>query len=162
MADFVIPQFIFYIFISFVILIMAYAAVISFIFFSRWWQDIIIFLDAQNRFSLKYANVGKSEEINHNDGKYITKSVEPVPLNKSGRALFIYSENNPEPMILKHKSAATMDSKTIMSIVNNKLIQMLMSLQSSFMTLQYMITICSVISAVAGVFVALKVYGIIK
>ena len=130
-------------------------------YFSKWFKDIIIFVDKQDRWALKYVNAKGLDEIHHDEATYFVKGAKP-PLSSGGKALFIFSEGNPNPKSLAHSEAKDIDGKTIMSIVNNKIMQVLMSLQGGFMSMQYITVIASCISALASVLVALKMFGVIK
>ncbi len=152
---------IFYLFVFTSFLLLVGCVVLAWLYFSKWFKDVAIFTDAQNRWSLKYIDATGVDEIEYDGGTYITKGVTP-PLNKGGKALFKFSVGNPKPESLTFRKSEEIDSKTISSVINNKLVQVLMSLQSSFMSLQYIMLICTIISAVASVLVALKMFGIIK
>lgn len=154
---------IFYLFVFVAFLMTVYAIMISWIYFSRWFKDAFLFIDAQNRWEIIYANPKNADEMEHNGSEYMLKAENfKPPLNKSGKALYKFSADNPQPESLSHTPAKEVSGKTIMAIVNNKLVQILMSLQSTFMNLQYIMLICSIISAIASALVALKIFGIIK
>jgi hypothetical protein len=152
---------IFYLFLFTCFLVVGYAAVISWIYFSKWFKDVALFTDAQNRWSLHYFNSKGLDDIEYDEGTYLLKGI-TAPLNKDGKALYKFSTGNPKPESLTHIPAKDIDSKTISSVINNKLVQLLMSLQSGFMTLQYIMLICTVISAIASALTALKIFGVIK
>lgn len=154
--------FVFYLFSSFIFLLMCYSAVMTIIYFWRNFKDVVIFTDSQNRWDIKYINTKGLDEINYKGGTYILNGHFTAPLNKSGKALFKFSENNPEPESLTHTPAKEIDSKTIMAIINNKLVQLLMSLQSNFMNLQYIMLLASCVSAIASILSVLKLFGVIK
>jgi hypothetical protein len=161
MTPIVIHPIIFYLFIFTAFLLLVGCVVLAWLYFSKWFKDVAIFTDAQGRWDLKYIDATGVDEIEYNDGTYITKGATP-PLNKSGKALFKFSVGNPKPESLTFQKSGEIDSKTISSVINNKLVQILMSLQSSFVTLQYIMLVCTVVSAIASVLTALKMFGIIK
>jgi len=153
---------IFYLFVFTAFMLLAYGVVISWFYFSKWFKDVILFVDKQNRWKFVYADTTGKEQVEYADGVYMLNRDKSPPLNKSGKALFKFSVGNPQPESITHIETKEIDSKTIMSIINNKLVQILMSLQSGFMTVQYIAVICAIVSAIASTLTALKVFGIIK
>lgn len=151
----------FYFFIVMLFFVFTYAVMISWFYFSKWFKDVVLFIDAQNRWNLMYFKSRDADEIEYLGGSYVTKGISP-PLSKGGKALYMFSVGNPKPIQVLHKDAEQISSQTISSIINNKLVQVLMSLQSSFMNLQYIMLGASVVSAICSVFIILKVYGVIK
>ena len=162
MTPIAIHPIIFYLFVFCMLMIFAYSIAISWMHFSKSFKDVVLFIDAQNRWDLRYVNLKGTEEIAYQGGTYVVKGNFVPPLNKSGKALFKFSVNNPQPETLAHSPAKEIDSKTIMSIINNKLVQILMSLQSSFVAMQWIMLIASCVGAIASSLVALKAFGVIK
>lgn len=122
MTDVSIPIWLFWSFITFFMLVLA-----GWVWtFAYYWlksnQDKIIFIDKNNRWSDYSVNLKGMKEIKVGTKSYILSDNASLP-NVKGKILYIFSENNPMPLKIEHKKAEWLDSDTLMSVINNEIVQ---------------------------------------
>lgn len=132
-----------------------------YIYFRRYLKDVIMFIDKNNRWSLIYMKIKGLTEIKI--GKRIYELVENCGLlNHKGKAFYVFAENKPQPMKLNYNTSKWLDSESLMSIINNKLVRMIVkptdSVKDMFMLLG---AIGGLVAGVAAVVILLIQLGVI-
>lgn len=138
---------------------------IIFYFIVRWYKmskfDSIIFIDRSNRWNLIRDKIGNSSTYNHDNKKYFV-SEDTALLNKKGRSLYIFSEGKPQGFKIAYNKSQWLTSESMMSIINNKMIQKLVQTQDAmFDKLVLFGAIGGMLAGVASVLILLKQFGVI-
>jgi LPS O-antigen subunit length determinant protein (WzzB/FepE family) len=89
-------------------------------------NDILIFIDKTNRWEMVFDSVKNKDKYTKGKGTYVLQE-ESGLLNIKGKALYLFSENNPQPLKLKYNKAEWLDAKSLMATINNELIQMMVN-----------------------------------
>lgn len=125
------------------------------------WTDKLIFIDKSKRWWMLEKNIKQEEVINIDKMAYSTHK-DAALLNRKGKALFIFSVNNPLPMKLDWKSSEWLSSETLMNTINNELIKKLVQLESKIKDLFLLLgAIGGIIAGIASVIILLRTYGAI-
>lgn len=123
-------------------------------------KDTIILIDKSNRWKEIKDNVGGLTSYTHEEKKYLLADNCSL-LNKKGKSLFIFSENKPAPLKLSYNESKWLTSESMMSILNNDLIQKLVSTTNDFKDGLIMFgAIGGMIAGIASVVVMLKQFGV--
>jgi hypothetical protein len=123
-------------------------------------KDTLIFIDKSNRWSIVKDNVRGMTSYSHLQKKYLLADNCSL-LNKKGKSLFIFSENKPAPLKLRYNASTWLTSESIMSILNNDLIQKLVKTSDSFKDSLIMFgAIGGFIAGIASVVILLKQFGV--
>ena len=87
---------------------------------------------------------------------------ESALLSDKGKALLIYSDNNPMPLKIKYNTAEWLSSETLMETINNELIKLMVQLQDKIKDIFLIIgAIGGLIAGIASVIILLRTYGAI-
>lgn len=123
-------------------------------------KDTIIFIDKSNRWVEIKENVRGMNSYTHLNKKYLLADNCSL-LNKKGKSLFIFSENKPAPMKLSYNESTWLTSESIMSILNNDLIQKLVktsdALRDGFILFG---AVGGMIAGIASIVILLKQFGV--
>lgn len=106
----------------FILLILGFALFLIWIIWKQKKQDKILIIDKNNRWSLTSTQLWGRDSIEINKKKYMLTEEGGI-LNRRGNALYIFGENKSLPIILKHDKIQFLTSETLMKIINNKVIQ---------------------------------------
>ncbi len=123
-------------------------------------KDTLIFIDKSNRWSMVKDKISGLNSYTHNQKKYMLADNCSL-LNKKGKSLFIFSENKPVPLKLSYNDNKWLTSESIMSILNNDLIQKLVKTSDSFKDgLILLGAIGGFIAGIASIVILLKQFGV--
>lgn len=123
-------------------------------------KDTLIFIDKSNRFNIVKDNVRGMTSYTYLEKKYLLAD-DCSLLNKKGKSLFVFSENKPAPMKLTYNNSKWLTSESIMSILNNDLIQKLVKTSDSLKDgLILFGAIGGLIAGIASVVILLKQFGV--
>ena len=123
-------------------------------------KDVLVFIDKSNRFNLVYDSVRGINSYTYNEKKYLLAD-DCSLLNNKGKSLFVFSENKPAPLKLTYNKSAWLTSESIMSILNNDLIQKLVRTTDAFKdSLILFGAIGGMIAGISSVVILLKVFGV--
>lgn len=123
-------------------------------------RDTLIFIDKSNRWEVVKDKIRGLTSYTHNQKKYLLADNCSL-LNKKGKSLFIFSENKPAPMKISYNESKWLTSESIMSILNNTLIQKLVktsdSLKDNFILIG---AVGGMIAGIASIVILLKQFGV--
>ena len=123
-------------------------------------KDTLIFIDKSNRFNIVKDDVRGMNSYTYNEKKYMLADNCSL-LNKKGKSLFVFSENKPAPLKLSYNESTWLTSESLMSILNNDLIQKLVKTSDSFKDGLIMFgAIGGLIAGTASVVILLKQFGV--
>ncbi len=122
--------------------------------------DVMIFIDKSNRWSMVRAKLSELSSYEHKDKKYLLADDSSL-VNEKGKSLFVFSENKPAPMKLEYNDSKWLSSESIMSIINNDLIQKLVQTSNSLKdSLILFGAIGGMIAGIASVIIMLRQFGV--
>lgn len=123
-------------------------------------KDTLIFIDKSNRWNEIKDNVRGMTSYTYLQKKYMLADNCSL-LNKKGKSLFIFSENKPAPLKLGYNESKWLTSESIMSILNNDLIQKLVKTSDAFKdSLILFGAIGGLIAGIASIVILLKQFGV--
>lgn len=123
-------------------------------------KDVVIFIDKSNRWKMLYDSVAGKTEFSYKEKKYLLADNCSL-LNHKGKSLFIFSENKPAPLKLEYNKSTWLTSESIMSILNNDLIQKLVRTSDAFKdTLILFGAIGGMIAGISSIVIMLKQFGV--
>lgn len=123
-------------------------------------RDTLIFIDKSNRWDIVKDKIRGLTSYTYRQKKYLLADNCSL-LNKKGKSLFVFSENKPAPMKLGYNESKWLTSESIMSILNNDLIQKLVKTSDSFKdSLILFGAIGGMIAGIASVVIMLKQFGV--
>ncbi len=124
-------------------------------------KDMIIFIDKSNRWSAVYDSVAGKTSYTHLQKKYLLAD-DCSMLNNKGKSLFVFSENKPAPLKLGYNESKWLTSESLMSILNNDLIQKLVRTTDSLKDGLIMFgAIGGLIAGISSIVIMLKQFGVI-
>ncbi len=131
----------------------------------RWWKslkfDYLIFIDKANRWKIVRDILGSSSIYTKDNRKYVI-SDDTGLLNKKGRSLYIFSEGKPQGLKFGYNTSSWLSSDSLMSVINNKLIQKLVQTSDAFSDKLILFgAIGGMIAGIASVLILLKQFGVI-
>ena len=131
----------------------------------KWWQtkiaDYMIFIDKSNRWSMVRDTLKDTDTYSFKNKKYFLTN-ESGLLTSRGKALYVFSENKPQPMKLEYNNAKWLTSDSMMSIINNKLIQKLVRTEDPFFDKLILFgAIGGLIAGMASILILLKQFGVL-
>lgn len=146
----------------------AFLALIGFILFmyfitlSREKKDMVIIIDNADRWALHYEKLKDMDKLKLGDEVYFLGD-KNAKLSAKGRALYIFSKGKPAPLHISYNKAEWLDSKSLMSAINNELIKMMVKPAESFKD-QLMLfgALGGILAGIASVLILLKQFGVIK
>lgn len=123
--------------------------------------DMAIFIDKSNRWSSLSRNLYGADKLKHKEREYLLAE-DCGLINKKGKALYVFSENKPAPLKLRYNDSRWLSSESIMSILNNDLIQKLVRPTNALAdSLMLFGSIGGVIAGIASVLILLKQFGVL-
>lgn len=143
----------------FLALLLAFAYMF-FWFFRKDHTDKVMIIDESNRWRIVSQNLRGDK---FQDGKLTYNLVDKAGiLNRKGKKLFIFSQNNPVPLSLEYKKASWLDSKTLYSTINNSLISQMATPSNPTRDIVIMLgAIMSMVSAVMVAVILARQFGMI-
>lgn len=158
MKPIVIHPIIFYLFLFMMFTIFCAFLWFVWAFIKRYVRDTLIFLEKTNRWKIIYDKIGSNPFYTYKNKKYVTN--EGI-LNRKGRALFVFSEGKPNPMEVKYNNTKWLSSDSLMSIINNKLVQQLVKTSDDFKDKLIMFgAIGGILACIASILILLKTFGV--
>ena len=149
----------FYFFLGFAVLMSGLAVYFLYLIISNIIKDTIIFIDQSDRWYMIKDKIGNSALYTYNNKKY---ALGEAILNRRGKALYIFSVNKPSPMSISYNKAKWLSSESLMSVINNKLVQQLVKTTDSLKdSLLLFGAIGGMIAGIASVIILLKTFGVI-
>ena len=130
-----------------------------------WWKekklDVLLFIDKSNRWSMVRDKLTGMSSYSYRQKKYMLADNASI-LNSKGKSLFVFSENKPAPLVLKYNESKWLSSDSIMSILNNDLIQKLVKTGDSIKDgLILFGAIGGMIAGIASIVIMLKQFGVL-
>jgi hypothetical protein len=124
--------------------------------------DYVLIIDKNNKFKIHRINLEGKTDVTV-DKKTYNLHADCGMVNRKGKSLWVFSENKPNPLMIKYDKFQWLSSESIMNLINNKYIQQLMKADGERFKDMLLIygAIAGLIGGICSVFVALKVYGII-
>lgn len=160
MVNYAISSKILWFIIIFIFSLLIFIAFLIYKYYSFFLKDIMIIIDKNNRWRLIYTKfTGDKKEI---DNKVYFLTENHGILNRKGKALFIFSENRPNPLQLGYNSAKWLTGESLMGIINNKLAQQIVKPKDNFKDILYLYgSIGGLIAGLASVIILLIQLGVI-
>lgn len=125
-------------------------------------KDILLFIDNTDRWSLIYDNVKGKDKYSYKKKSYFLLE-NKGKLNKKGKALYMFKENNPKPIEFKTGNTLGLSSESTMAIINNEIIKKLVQLTDKITEKLILYgSIGGIIAGIASVLILLKTFGILK
>lgn len=157
-----VPAWVIWIFLSFVFLLLGIIVFLIWKYINQFISDKILFVDKNDRWSIYNVRLkGKTKIILHNKTYYLNP--EGGILNHRGKALYVFSISNPIPLRLRFKESEWLDSESLTGVINNKMVQKILTPQDSFIdTLLLIGAIGGIIAGISGVIILLMQLGVIK
>ena len=150
---------IFYMMIGFLVMMSGMAIYCLWLVIKNIILDTIIFIDQSDRWTLIKDKIGNTPIYTHNNKKYV---IGEAILNRKGKALYVFSVNKPNPMAISYNQAKWLDSGSLMSVINNKLVQQLVKTTDALKdSLVLYGAIGGMIAGMASVVVLLKVFEVL-
>lgn len=161
MKNFLIPEWIVFSFISFLLVcFIAICGLILWLLRVLKGTDKVIILDGEKGAILRHTNI-KGESWKDGNKLY-NADYEACKYLKNGKKLYIWNYNKPQPLMIHANKIDWMNSDTIMSTINNEIIKFILKVQASAEMMMQIIMISSIISAISGIMMFLKIFGILK
>lgn len=163
MQSYAVPAFLVYLTMFFILICLGTAIFFILRYISILKKDVIIFLDKNNRFNIKYGNVSGDSIKDGKKTYYINRDGSPI--NRKGKGLFIFSENRPEPLSIRYnKKSEWADSETLMSMINNDMAKVAFQLdQLKKNSMLELLSMISGLIAGAGVILLILVeFGVVN
>ncbi len=129
-------------------------------YFNQFKMDTIILIDKSNRWSMIKEYLSELSKFKHKGKEYLLAEDSSL-VNKKGKALFVFSENKPAPLKLEYNHSKWLTSESIMSILNNDLIQKLVRTTGSLADQLILYgAIGGMIAGISSVVILLKVFEV--
>lgn len=161
MNPIILNPFLFYFFIAVMLFLSAIALFFAKEYCKQFTHDLIIFLDKSNRWFFVREKLLGINKYKHHGKEYLLMENCGV-VNTKGKALYMFSENKPQPMKLEYNNSKWVTSDSMMSILNNELIQKLVNPSNSLKdSLILFGAIGGIIAGIASVLIMLKQFGVI-
>jgi hypothetical protein len=123
--------------------------------------DMVIFFDSSGRWTRKFLKI--SSEVLHFRGKDYFVTDKSAKLSIFGKKLLLYTENKPQPLILKSNMQEWVSSEAVQGIINNEHLKLITTPKNTARDIMIIIgMVAACVAAVAGIIVALKLFGVIK
>ena len=157
-----VPSFFIYFALFIFVMMICLLLMIFFKFIKLTSTDKLIFIDKANRWNMLHVNLKNLDDYSYKNSMYFLTDKGSMT-NKKGKALYVFSEGKPEPMVISYNKNEWVTSESLMAIINNKLIQKLVQTSDSFKdTLLLWGSIGGIMAGIASVLILLKQFGIIK
>ena len=161
MKPVILHPFMFWLMIFYMVLFSAGFIWVGWILVRKYFYDTLIFIDKSNRWKLIRDRLLDSSTYIHNKKEYLLPDDSSI-LSSQGRSLFIFSEGKPNPLKIGYNKAAWVSSDSMMSIINNKLIQKLVQLSDKFRDNFLLIgAVGGMIAGISSIVILLKTFGVI-
>lgn len=147
MNSYAVPLWLIIFFLSFQLLLLTIITYFTMDWLKKFFSDKIMILDKTNRWKMHYKNTYGAESINIGKKKYFLKGT--PPLNKLGRAFFVFSENKPMPLELNYNKAGWLSAETLKDVINNKIVQQIVK------PTERIVEILLILGAIGGVIAGL-------
>lgn len=150
---------IFYLFLFILVLFMGGFTWVLWLYLKLLFMDCIIFIDKSNRWLMIRDKLKDSSTYSYGGKKYI---IGEGILNKRGKALHIFSENKPNALDIKYNTAKWLSSESLMSVINNKLIQQLVRTSDTFTDKLILFgALGGILAGISSAIILLKQFGVI-
>lgn len=128
MTPVILHPFVFYFLLGGELLFMGTACYFCILWAKRYWSDAVLMVDKSNRWEIIYTSLKDKVSYFHLNKSYpLVKSL----LNRRGKALFVFSEDNPAGMDISYNKGKWLDAESLKTAVNNDLIKKLIKPSSS-------------------------------
>lgn len=138
------------------------------LFVYMWWQykkafdqDFAVMIEKPNRYCLVKLAKGIKNKFTWEGGTYFLTHGSGL-MTRKGKILRIFSRGKPNPLKISFDENEWLDSESVRPAINNAIIQKLIKTEDSIKDMMfYVVVICCIVSSVASVAVALKIFGVI-
>jgi len=162
MANYAIPAWLAWSTLVFMFMLMSVIVYLLWTVIKRMFMDVIIFLDKNSRWRMKWCFLKGQTRYKDGEKTYYLHEKAGL-LSSGGKALYIFSENKPEPLMISFNKTSWLDSKSLTGIINNKLVQQIISPQDAFKDMLILIGACgAIVAGLASVIHLLIVTGVIQ
>lgn len=161
-VTYAIPDFLLWLTLGFIFILLLAIMFFIWLWLKPRFFDRIIFIDKNDRWIEHLTNIQDKNSFNYNDKKYLLTDDVKL-LNRSGKALVIYSEGKPTALKLTHNKADWLSSDSIMGILNNELVKQIVKPQDAVKDLIILLgAIGGMIAGLAAVLLLLIQAGVIN
>ena len=124
MVNVSIPIWLFWTMLGALLLLFLACGFIWYYFWSKDKTDKVIMFDKNMRWSILPTNTKTQDFLEQNKKSYFFKE-DLGFLNKNGKSLYIFSENNSAPLKIQNYKSEWLSPETLKGVINNKLVQMM-------------------------------------
>ena len=161
MANVAIPIWIFWFIMFYALALKGIIAWLIIKYIKRYNTDLMLMIDKNNRWTLINQNFSGKTETKVKDKAYFLQEKCGL-VNKRGKALYVFAQNKPQPLQLDYNKSKWLDSKSLMAIINNKLVQMIVKPKENVRDILILLgAIGGLVAGVASVVNLLKTTGVI-
>ncbi len=148
--------------IVFIFLLLGGGGYFIFSLIKKFYTDIVIMIDKNNRWRIFYQKIKGRSSL-----KMGTKSYMFLPdaglLNYKGKALYVFSEDKPEPMAIGYKKVSWLDASSLSGVINNKLVQQIIKPVDKFVDMLIILgAIGGILAGLASILILLIQTGVIS
>lgn len=114
----------------FILLFLGLLGYVLSLYVKRIFLDCVIFIDKNDRWTMHFTKL-YGETLKMNEKIYYLQEKAGI-VNRRGKALFIFSEGQPQPLHISYNKTNWLDSDSLMAVINNKLVQQIVKPTDSF------------------------------
>lgn len=126
-----IPIWLFWTLCGFIVILLGSCAFIWWYFWNKDRTDKVLFFDKNMRWHLLPYNLTGHDRLEAGTKTYFLNENLGF-LNKKGKSLYIFHENNAQPMVIDKHSGKWLDPESLKGIINNKLVQLMLKPADEF------------------------------
>ena len=124
-------------------------------------KDQLLLIDRNNRFRFVRQNLqGKKKLTLNNSSYYLAEDC--GLLNKKGKVLYVFGEGKPQPLKIDYNKSKWLDGTTLLSMINNDLVQMMVKPKSANDSIMLLGAIGGIVAGLSGVFILLIQLGVVN
>lgn len=161
MTSYLMPLSMLYMLLGFCLICLGFSALLGFRLYRYNNADKILMIDKDNRWKLYHPKLYGKKHFTLDKKKYLLIEKSGI-VSEKGKALYVFSENKPEPMQISYNAAKWLDSESIMNVINNELLKMMLKATKTAQGVLLFGAIAAIIGAAASCMMFLSQVGVLN
>jgi hypothetical protein len=161
MTAYLVPLWALYLTLGFILVLFLFILGCIFFIYKQKKYDYVIFLDGDKSFRIERISLKNKENLNLKSETYALNR-DCLRINSKGRKLYVFNEHKPEPLRIEGNKSLWLSSSTLTNMINNEVLKLMFKMKTNLDNIILLCCILAGVSAIASVFVAIKVFGLIK